>query len=125
MKIGWPEKRSGGVNAASEFDLLRGHFFKSCHGMTKNRDGGGEVVGEFRGAHEGSGRAVGFGDGCDLGIIGRDDDGIKAAGLERGLDGPSDHRLSAEGENVFARDALAASAGWDDGEAHGERLRGF
>ena len=56
--------------------------------------------------------------GGDFVVVGRDNDVIKQPRCLGRLDRPGDFRLAAEVLNVLARDTLAATAGWDNGDLH-------
>ena len=92
--------------------------------MGHDVEGAGVIVGERGGPKEGHLGAELDRDRGDLGIIRGDDDAGETVARARGLDGPGDHRLAAEGPDVLARDALAAAAGGDDGEVHAAGLLG-
>ena len=78
----------------------------------------GMVVGQRGGATKGHLGAEGFGDLGDLIVVGRDDDAVEdTRNLGHG-DRMPDHRPPGKESNVLARDALAATAGGDDGESH-------
>src|SRR5690606_31980237 len=86
--------------------------------VTDNWDGAGMVIRQLRRTHEGHLSTVLLGDFRNLLIISGHNDLIETAALQCRLDGPSDHRLTAEGFDVLSRNAFAAAAGRDDSEPH-------
>src|SRR5690606_4468700 len=86
--------------------------------VTDNWNGAGMVIRQLRWTHEWHLGTVLPGDLRDLLVISGDNDLIETAALQCRLDGPSDHRLAAEGVIVLARNAFAAAAGRDDSEPH-------
>lgn len=85
---------------------------------------GSVVGGEFGRTKEGDGCAVLFGNFCDLGVVGGDDDFGDLRHAEGEGDGVGDEGFPGEGADVFAGDALGATAGEDEGvgDGHGSWL---
>ena len=87
----------------------------------------GEAVGAARviGRGKGDVGTEGLGGVGDAFVIGRDHNGVHAAGFAATLPDVLDERLASDGTQRLAGEARGGPAGGDDGEKHGGKPRGW
>src|SRR6185437_10473733 len=111
LKVSRTQERGGGIDATDRI----GRWAIRCaplDRMSYHGNGSGRIIREFRWPHEGHIGTRLPRHACDLFVVGRDDDAIETFARLRRLDGPCNHRLSAERLDVLARNALAAAPRW-------------
>src|SRR5690554_1173867 len=83
--------------------------------MPDNGDGSGIVIRKLVRAHEGGFSPTLPGNRSNFFVIRGYDHSVKTPAFQSGLNRPGNHRLTAELFDVFARNALTAAAGRDNG----------